>query len=47
MPSGIPTALPTIAATVACHATVAVSWRRVNPIVFSTARSCLRRRTAA
>ena len=47
MPSGTPAAIPMTAAAVACQATVAASWRWVKPIVLSTARSRLRRRTEA
>jgi len=45
MPSGTPTMAPTVIAAVDCHATVADSWRRVNPRVLSSARSLRRRRT--
>jgi len=45
MPSGTPTMAPMVIAAVDCHATVADSWRRVNPRVLSSARSLRRRRT--
>jgi hypothetical protein len=45
MPSGTPTTAPRAIAAVDCHATVADSWRLVNPRVLSSARSLRRRRT--
>jgi hypothetical protein len=45
MPSGTPTMAPTVIAAVDCQATVADSWRLVNPRVLSSARSLRRRRT--
>ena len=45
-PPGMPITKPTIPRVVACHATVACTWRRVNPSVLRSASSRPRLRTA-
>src|ERR1017187_5117908 len=47
IPSGTPTAVPIATATLDCQATTDASWRRVNPSVFSRAKSRHRLRTEA